>query len=91
MWDECITKTENIFFLPLSEFKRQIKPQQSANANSTSAPRRYNEVDSLVKSSKLSASAPEFVPSGISTYEVRGIFTPSLPVSSLSYLLLSIF
>ncbi|XP_028433916.1 polyadenylate-binding protein-interacting protein 1 isoform X2 [Perca flavescens] len=28
-----------------------------------------NEVDSLVKSSKLSASAPEFVPSGINTYE----------------------
>ncbi|XP_049435300.1 polyadenylate-binding protein-interacting protein 1 isoform X2 [Epinephelus fuscoguttatus] len=29
----------------------------------------FNEVDSLVKSSKLSASAPEFVPSGVSQYE----------------------
>lgn len=52
------------------DFKRQnSKPQQSANANSTSASRGLNEADSLVKSSKLSASAPEFVPSGISPYE----------------------
>uniref|UniRef100_A0A3Q3WHG8 Polyadenylate-binding protein-interacting protein 1 n=1 Tax=Mola mola TaxID=94237 RepID=A0A3Q3WHG8_MOLML len=45
----------------LSEVKRQSKLQQSANTNSTSA-RRCSEVDSIVKSSKLSASAPEFVP-----------------------------
>ncbi|XP_035514371.1 polyadenylate-binding protein-interacting protein 1 [Morone saxatilis] len=51
------------------DFKRQSKPQQSANANSTSASRRCNEVDSVVKSSKLSASAPEFVPSGMNPYE----------------------
>lgn len=51
------------------DFKRQNKPQQSANANSTSASIGFNEVDSLVKSSKLSASAPEFVPSGVSQYE----------------------
>ncbi|XP_070690244.1 polyadenylate-binding protein-interacting protein 1 [Pempheris klunzingeri] len=53
----------------VGEFKRPSKPQQSANANSTSASRRNNELDSLVKSSKLSASAPEFVPSGINLYE----------------------
>ncbi|TDH12977.1 hypothetical protein EPR50_G00053150 [Perca flavescens] len=51
------------------DFKRQSKPQQSTNADSTSASTGCNEVDSLVKSSKLSASAPEFVPSGINTYE----------------------
>ncbi|XP_078107305.1 polyadenylate-binding protein-interacting protein 1 isoform X3 [Sander vitreus] len=51
------------------DFKRQSKPQQSTNANSTSAFPGCNEVDSLVKSSKLSASAPEFVPSGINPYE----------------------
>lgn len=51
------------------DFKRQNKPQQSANANSMSASIGFNEVDSLVKSSKLSASAPEFVPSGVSQYE----------------------
>ncbi|XP_071339584.1 polyadenylate-binding protein-interacting protein 1 [Trachinotus anak] len=49
--------------------KRQSKPQQSANTNSMSASKDYNEVDSLVMSSKLSASAPEFVPSGIIPYE----------------------
>ncbi|XP_031711975.1 polyadenylate-binding protein-interacting protein 1 [Anarrhichthys ocellatus] len=50
-------------------FKRQSKPQQSANANITSASRGFNEVDSVVKSSKLSASAPEFVPSSVNPYE----------------------
>lgn len=51
------------------EFRRQSKPQQSANANNTSASRGFNDVDSLVKSSKLSASAPEFVPGGTNPYE----------------------
>ncbi|XP_008283164.1 polyadenylate-binding protein-interacting protein 1 [Stegastes partitus] len=49
--------------------RRQNKPQQSANANNTPVSRGFNDVDSLVKSSKLSASAPEFVPCGINTYE----------------------
>ncbi|KAF3695551.1 Polyadenylate-binding protein-interacting protein 1 [Channa argus] len=49
--------------------KRQNNIQQSANTNSTSAYRGSNNVDSLVKSSKLSASAPEFVPSGMPQYE----------------------
>ncbi|XP_056275840.1 polyadenylate-binding protein-interacting protein 1 isoform X2 [Pseudoliparis swirei] len=51
------------------DFKKQSKPQQSAHANSTPAPRGFNEVDSVVKSSKLSASAPEFVPSTVNSYE----------------------
>ncbi|XP_069563985.1 polyadenylate-binding protein-interacting protein 1 [Brachyistius frenatus] len=51
------------------DFRRQSKPQQSANANNTSASRGCNDVDSLIKSSKLSASAPEFVPSAINPYE----------------------
>lgn len=54
----------------LSEVKRQSKLQQSANTDSTSA-RRCSEVDSIVKSSKLSASAPEFVPAGTGLDEVR--------------------
>lgn len=49
--------------------KRQNKPLQSANANSTSAFRECKEVNFLVKSSTLSASAPEFVPSGTNLYE----------------------
>ncbi|XP_029295787.1 polyadenylate-binding protein-interacting protein 1 [Cottoperca gobio] len=59
------------------DLKRQSKPQQSANANSTSASRGFNEVDSLVKSSKLSASAPEFVPSGINPYEDPSFYDDS--------------
>ncbi|KAM9393795.1 polyadenylate-binding protein-interacting protein 1 [Pholidichthys leucotaenia] len=51
------------------DFQRQNKPQQSTNANSVPASRGYNDVDPLVKSSKLSAAAPEFVPSGFMTYE----------------------
>ncbi|XP_022063464.1 polyadenylate-binding protein-interacting protein 1 [Acanthochromis polyacanthus] len=51
------------------DFRRQSKPQQSANASNTSASRGFHDVDSLVKSSKLSASAPEFVPGGINQYE----------------------
>lgn len=51
------------------DFKKQTKPQQSANSNNTSAIKRSNDADSLVKSSKLSANAPEFVPSAFSMYE----------------------
>lgn len=54
--------------------KRQSKPQQSANANSTSVSRGCNDVDSLVKTSKLSATAPEFVPTGINIYEDPGCY-----------------
>ncbi|XP_068422810.1 polyadenylate-binding protein-interacting protein 1 [Clinocottus analis] len=54
---------------PPFDLKRQNNPQQSANANSTPAPRGFNEGDSVVKSSTLSASAPEFVPSAANTYE----------------------
>lgn len=68
------SETKNAFLQSLSDFKRQSKPQQSANANNTSAPTRCSEVDSIVKSSRLSASAPEFVPSGMSLFEVRGVF-----------------
>lgn len=49
--------------------RRMSKPQQSTNANSTSAFRSSNEVDSVATSSKLSASAPEFVPAGMYYYE----------------------
>uniref|UniRef100_A0A7N8XIJ3 Polyadenylate-binding protein-interacting protein 1 n=1 Tax=Mastacembelus armatus TaxID=205130 RepID=A0A7N8XIJ3_9TELE len=51
------------------DFKRENKPHQSAQANSTSASSACDDVDSLVKSSKLSANAPEFVPSGFIPYE----------------------
>ncbi|KAM8887116.1 polyadenylate-binding protein-interacting protein 1 [Spinachia spinachia] len=51
------------------DFKIQGKPQQSINANSMSASRGFTQVDSVVKSSNLSASAPEFVPSAVNLYE----------------------
>uniref|UniRef100_UPI003AAABF98 polyadenylate-binding protein-interacting protein 1 n=1 Tax=Centroberyx gerrardi TaxID=166262 RepID=UPI003AAABF98 len=54
--------------LASGDTRRQSKPQQSAYNNSTSAFKGCN-VDALVKSSKLSASAPEFVPSGCNQYE----------------------
>lgn len=57
--------------LPLSDCKRPSKTQQSANGS-----RGCNEADSVVKSSKLSASAPEFVPSGMAAYEVKRGFPP---------------
>lgn len=66
------------------DLERQSKPQQSANANNTSAPRRFSQEDSIIKSSRLSASAPEFVPSGMGQYEVRR-FLPSLPLFWLCF------
>lgn len=65
----------HLFRPAFPDYRRQNKPQQSAN---TSASARCNDVDTLAKSSKLSASAPEFVPSGFNPYEVRGMSTPSL-------------
>ncbi|KAM8760288.1 polyadenylate-binding protein-interacting protein 1 [Acanthopagrus schlegelii] len=59
------------------DLRRPSKPQQSANANSMSASRRGNEVDTIVKSSKLSASAPEFIPSGINQYEENTFYDES--------------
>ncbi|XP_029367514.1 polyadenylate-binding protein-interacting protein 1 isoform X2 [Echeneis naucrates] len=49
--------------------KRQSNSQQNANTNSMSSPKERHEVDPVVKSSKLSANAPEFVPSGFNLYE----------------------
>ncbi|KAM3610872.1 uncharacterized protein V6R79_009963 [Siganus canaliculatus] len=50
------------------DFKKPSKPQQSANANSTSGSRRSNDAETILKSSTLSASAPEFVPTGANPY-----------------------
>lgn len=50
--------------------KKPNKPLQ--NANGSSAP---PAVDSIAKTSQLSASAPEFVPTGMSQYEVSTVFT----------------
>ncbi|XP_047448644.1 polyadenylate-binding protein-interacting protein 1 [Mugil cephalus] len=57
--------------------RRQIKPQQSANANNVSTSRGCNDVDSLVKGSTLSASAPEFVPTGMNSYEEPAYYDES--------------
>ncbi|KAF7659150.1 hypothetical protein LDENG_00002440 [Lucifuga dentata] len=55
----------------VGDFKRQSKTQQSANGNNSSASKWCSDdVDSLVRSSKLSANAAEFVPSGVTEYEV---------------------
>ncbi|XP_072243652.1 polyadenylate-binding protein-interacting protein 1 isoform X1 [Leuresthes tenuis] len=49
--------------------RKETRPQQSATVNNASSSRGCNDVDTLIKSSKLSASAPEFVPFGTSPYE----------------------
>ncbi|XP_041856288.1 polyadenylate-binding protein-interacting protein 1 [Melanotaenia boesemani] len=49
--------------------QNQSKPQQSVTTNSACTSKESNDGDALVKSSKLSASAPEFVPSGFNPYE----------------------
>lgn len=50
------------------DYRRPNKPQQSAQPNNLSASRGSSDVDVLVKSN-LSATAPEFVPSGGSVYD----------------------
>lgn len=65
-------KPENIFVFP--DYRRQSRPPQSPNYNNTSASRGGNDVDSMIKSSKLSANAPEFVPLGFNQYDVREQF-----------------
>ncbi|XP_061672734.1 polyadenylate-binding protein-interacting protein 1 [Syngnathoides biaculeatus] len=47
------------------ESKRDSVGQHSVNANSPSVSSGFNNLDSLVESSKLSASAPEFVPTAV--------------------------
>ncbi|XP_068594600.1 polyadenylate-binding protein-interacting protein 1 [Brachionichthys hirsutus] len=51
------------------DFARESKSPQSADSTSAFASRRLNEVDSIVKSSNLSASAPEFVPAAANQNE----------------------
>lgn len=65
-------KPGNIFVFP--DYRRQSRPPQSPNYNNTSASRGGNDVDSMIKSSKLSANAPEFVPLGFNQYDVREQF-----------------
>lgn len=54
---------------PAEDNRTQGKSQQSAHANSLLASRSSNDADLLVMSSKLSATAPEFIPSGFNSYE----------------------
>ncbi|XP_030594159.1 polyadenylate-binding protein-interacting protein 1 [Archocentrus centrarchus] len=63
--------------IPDGDCRRQNKPPQSANTNNTSASGDYNDVDTLVKSSKLSASAPEFVPLGFNPYDDSAYYDDS--------------
>lgn len=67
--------TNSVCPRPLLDSKRQSKPLQNANGNGTPGPRRGSDADSIVKTSRLSASAPEFVPAGMSLYDVSRVFT----------------
>lgn len=49
--------------------RKQSQPFQNANGSSAPPARRGSDVDSVVKTSQLSASAPEFVPTGMNQYE----------------------
>uniref|UniRef100_A0A671XY90 Polyadenylate-binding protein-interacting protein 1 n=1 Tax=Sparus aurata TaxID=8175 RepID=A0A671XY90_SPAAU len=73
----CASHFDRVGQFKINYLRRPSKPQQSANANSMSASRSGNEVDTIVKSSKLSASAPEFVPSGINQYEENTFYDDS--------------
>lgn len=59
---------------PPSDAKKQSKPLQNANGSGAPPTRGGGDVDSIAKTSRLSASAPEFVPSGMSQYEVSADF-----------------
>ncbi|RVE67946.1 hypothetical protein OJAV_G00086890 [Oryzias javanicus] len=51
----------------------QSKPQQNVTANNVANSREYYDVNFLVQSSNLSASAPEFVPFGMNPHEDPGL------------------
>ncbi|CAG5924779.1 unnamed protein product [Menidia menidia] len=57
--------------------RKESRPQQSVTANAALPSRGHNDVDTLIKSSKLSACAPEFVPFGMSSYEEPGYYDDS--------------
>lgn len=80
-WDK-MTVNKRMFLL----LGFHSKPQQSVNSNNASASRGFNDVDSVIKTSNLSASAPEFVPTGYNPYEVRRLYT--IVASALILLLL---
>lgn len=65
----CNVKINNFF--PLSDTRRQCKPQHTTFNNSTPASKGHN-VESVAETSKLSATAPEFFPPGFAQYEVKG-------------------
>ncbi|XP_061623496.1 polyadenylate-binding protein-interacting protein 1 isoform X1 [Phyllopteryx taeniolatus] len=68
------TATENGAAAASGESKRQSVGQHSVNANSPSVSRGCNHLDSLVESSKLSASAPEFVPTAVYQNDVHTFY-----------------
>ncbi|CAI5649695.1 unnamed protein product [Oreochromis niloticus] len=63
--------------MPDGDYRRQSRPPQSPNSNNTSASRGGNDVDSMIKSSKLSANAPEFVPLGFNQYDDSAYYDDS--------------
>lgn len=59
---------ENNIVAAVPDYRRPNRPQQSVQPNNLSASRELNDVDVLF-TSNLSATAPEFVPSGDSLYD----------------------
>lgn len=59
------------------DVKKTNKPLQNANGSSAPPARRGSDVDSIARTSQLSASAPEFVPTGMSQYEDQTFYEDS--------------
>ncbi|XP_068166337.1 polyadenylate-binding protein-interacting protein 1 [Antennarius striatus] len=59
------------------DYARESVSQQSANASSNFASRQSHDVYSIVKSSNLSATAPEFVPAGTNQGEDHNLYYDS--------------
>lgn len=78
--------TNNLFFLLDSH--NQNKPLQNANGRGAPPARRGSDVDSIAKTSQLSATAPEFVPTGMSQYDVSTVCTLAVDVVVLLILFL---
>ncbi|XP_051923196.1 polyadenylate-binding protein-interacting protein 1 isoform X1 [Hippocampus zosterae] len=68
------TATENGAAGGSGDSKRQSGGQHNVNANSPSVSMGFSNLDSLVESSKLSASAPEFVPTSVYQNDVQTFY-----------------
>ncbi|XP_005798459.1 polyadenylate-binding protein-interacting protein 1 [Xiphophorus maculatus] len=71
--------------LPGGDSRTLGSPLQSVSPGYASVPRGSNDVDSVVRTSTLSASAPEFVPFGMGSYEELGYYDDNESYSESYY------